>query len=99
MKSFADFATERRRLLILRQLTLAPAYTLDDVAIGQRLTALGHATSRDRLHTDLNWLSEQELLVYKTADTIYVCTLAARGGDVAQGLASVPGVASPQPGE
>jgi hypothetical protein len=99
MSGFDDFQTERRRLLILRELTESSAYTAEENALRQRLEALGHAVSRDRLRSDLAWLAEQDLIILQTPGGVHVPSLAARGMDAARGLTVVPGVAKPLPGE
>jgi len=50
------------------------------------------------LHTDLAWLEEQGLVICQQPRAGWIVTLTSRGGDVAEGRASVPGVARPQPG-
>lgn len=97
--SFHDYQTERRRLAILRLLSRFPAYTTDEITLAAALDEQGHAVSRDRLRTDLAWLSEQYLLIVKHADTVHIATLSSTGYDAGKGLASVPGVAKPRPGE
>ncbi|MGI2326136.1 MULTISPECIES: VpaChn25_0724 family phage protein [Methylococcus] len=97
--NYEDFITEERRLVILRRLVQAPAYTLDQTVLTKALALEGLAVSRDRLKTDLAWLAEQDLIVGQQPGGVWVATLTVRGLDVAQGLTVVPGVARPEPGE
>ncbi|AAU90971.1 conserved hypothetical protein [Methylococcus capsulatus str. Bath] len=94
-----NFETEQRRLVILRRLIRAPAYTLDQTVLAKALALEGLAVSRDRLKTDLAWLAEQDLIVGQQPGGVWVATLTHRGLDVAKGLTVMPGVARPEPGE
>lgn len=94
---FEQFETENRRLVILRLLAEDPDYRTNSATIEVGLDAYGLAVSRDRLHTDFTWLSEQGMLTLEPMESVYVVTLNQRGLDVAQGRAVVPGIKRPSP--
>lgn len=89
---------EDRRLVILRFLSEDPDYTLNTSVLQSALSAYGHGVSRDRVETDCAWLNEQELVVLEKLGNVTVVTLTARGQDVAEGKATVPGVKRPRAG-
>lgn len=99
MKSFERLMTEDRRLMILRLLAEDPGYQLNVYVLRPALQAVGHAVSHDKVGTDLAWLEEQGLVTVGEASGVTVGRLTARGADVAAGLATVPGVKRPEPGE
>lgn len=97
--SYQDFETEGRRLAILRILSRRTEYTTNEYSLGDELRgAYAHIVSRDRLHGDLAWLEEQALVIVQQPRAGWIVTLTARGADVAEGRANVPGVARPRPG-
>ena len=97
--SFHDFETEGRRLAILRILSRRNEYTTNEYSLNDELSgAYAHNVRRDRLHGDLAWLEEQELVIIQHPRAGWIATLTSRGGDVAAGRAQVPGVARPRPG-
>ncbi|MDN3524340.1 ArsR family transcriptional regulator [Halomonas sabkhae] len=97
--SYQDFETEGRRLGILRILSRRNQYTANEYSLNDELQgAYAHHVSRDRLHGDLVWLEEQQLVITQQPRAGWVVTLTARGADVAQGTAQAPGVARPRPG-
>lgn len=89
--------TAHRRLTILELLNAANAYTLHEVDIKAGLAAQAQAVGTDLLRSDLQWLHEQGLLLANQPGSVWFATLTAKGGDVRQGLSSVPGVARPDP--
>ncbi len=95
--SYEEIVTADRKLALLQTLVAAPDYTTNEVVLVDRLAELGHRVSRDRLRADLAWLEEQDLLLAQQPSGVWVVTLTARGYDVAQGVARVPGVARPSP--
>lgn len=97
MSVFTDMMDEDRRLVILRCLEEDSGYSLNESVIEDCLEALGHNVSRDRVRTDLAWLSEQGLVVIEHIVNVQVATLTSRGADVARGRVSVPGVKRPRP--
>lgn len=86
-----------RRLSILELLNGAATYTMHEVDLKNALAARGQAVGTDGLRADLQWLHEQGLLLANQPSGVWFATLTARGGDVRQGLSSVPGVARPEP--
>ncbi|MHC1700298.1 MAG: ArsR family transcriptional regulator [Humidesulfovibrio sp.] len=97
--NLALLMSEDRRLLILRLLAQDPGYQLNVYVLRPALQAMGHTVSHDLVETDLAWLAEQGLVTVGRASDVTVGKLTARGADVAQGLATVPGVKRPEPGE
>lgn len=96
---FNDFETEGRRLCILRILARRTQFTTNEYSLNDELKgAYAHIVSSDRLHNDLAWLDEQDLVILQRPRIGWIATLTARGSDVANGLANVPGVAKPRPG-
>nr|WP_221187795.1 ArsR family transcriptional regulator [Halomonas stenophila] len=84
---------------ILRILARRNQYTTNEYSLNDELKgAYAHIVSRDRLHADLAWLEEQGLVITQQPRAGWVITLTARGADVAEGNAQVPGVARPRPG-
>ncbi|GHB24318.1 VpaChn25_0724 family phage protein [Salinicola rhizosphaerae] len=96
--NYPDFETEGRRLSILRILARRNQYTTNEYSLNDELVgAYAHRVSRDRLHGDLAWLEEQQLVITQSPRAGMIVTLTARGHDAATGLANVPGVAKPLP--
>lgn len=94
--SYADVVASDQRLVILQALEQDADYSHNEHVLRSVCASVGHNVSRDRLRTELNWLAEQGLIsVEETAGT-QVARLTARGEDVAQGRARVPGVARPR---
>ena len=98
--NYSQVVAEDLRLAILQLLAKAPNYAHNEHVLSRALSEVGHAISGDRLRTELAWLAEQQLAsVNDVADVVRVAKLTRRGEDVALGLARVPGVARPRPGE
>lgn len=91
-----------RRLCVLRFLSEDRDYTLNESLIQDALGIVGHAVSRDVVRSDLTWLEEQGLVQVRRepfgGKELLIATLTERGGDVATGRASVPGIKRPGPG-
>lgn len=98
MNDFAADLTEDRRLTILRVLLESTQYTANEFIVQTMLKNFAHMVSVDRLHTDLAWLQEQELITVHVTANVRIATLTVRGADVAQGLTVVPGVKRPRIG-
>jgi hypothetical protein len=96
--SFRDHVNADLRLVVLRLLSEAEGYEGNSSILQMAVDEFGHNVSRDQMHTQLAWLAEQGLLTIAAVATVQVATLTARGLDVAQGRASVPGVKRPSPG-
>lgn len=96
--SYSTHFAKHLRLAILRLLAESPGYALNSSILVDALGALGLAASRDQVRSEIAWLAEQGLA---TSDELpgglVVATLTERGGDVASGRASVPGVQRPTP--
>ena len=95
--SFAKFEEEDRKLVILRLLAEDNDYRVNSAILQQGIDLYGHSVSRDRLHTDLVWLAEQDLVTTENINSVLVVKLTQRGLDVANGRANVPGVRRPGP--
>lgn len=95
--NYSEHMTAHRRLTILALLSVANAYTLHELDLKHSLSSHGQAVATDLLRADLQWLHEQGLVLAKQPDGVWFATLTARGGDVRQGLSTVPGVARPEP--
>lgn len=97
--NYQDFETEGRRLGVLRILSRRNQFTSNEYSLNDELAAAyGHHVSRDKLHSDLAWLEEQDLVITQQPRAGWLATLTSRGNDVAKGVAFVPGVARPRPG-
>lgn len=97
--SYQDFQTAGRRLGILRILQRRNQFTSNEYSLNDELGGnYGHHVSKDALHTDLAWLEEQGLVIVQQPRAGWIATLTSRGADVAEGRATVPGIARPQPG-
>lgn len=95
-KDWAEITQEERRLLVLQLLALQkPHYQAQSGMLREGLASKNHSLSRDQMHTELAWLAEQSLLVTEVIGPAVTATLTARGLDVAQGVAGVPGVRRP----
>ena len=97
MNNYAQFMTESLRFAILQLLYCAAAYTLNEFDLKPLLSGRGQAASGDTLHSQLHWLHEQQLVHARHEDGFWVATLTSQGGDVVNGLCTVPGVAKPEP--
>lgn len=97
MSDLQSLVTADRRLLILTLLAESSAYTASYDLLHMALSRMGHAVSMDRLNTDIEWLFEQGLLMPELVSGVHLARLSVRGLDVAQGVATVPGVARPRP--
>ena len=97
MSAFAKHVSEDLRLRVLQLLDKAEGYDLNIRILGAALEEIGHRQSLDKLRAELAWLEEQGLVVTRTVGSIVVATATARGLDVANGRARVPGVKRPDP--
>ncbi|OQW74849.1 MAG: hypothetical protein BVN35_09550 [Proteobacteria bacterium ST_bin11] len=94
---YNEFATAHRRLAVLEYLNRAATYTAHEVDLKAALAAGGQPVGTDVLRADLQWLHEQGLVLANQPGGVWFATLTAKGGDVRQGLSTVPGVARPEP--
>lgn len=97
--SYADHVREDCRLVILRLLNDAPAYTANSSVIDTFLHKIGHRITRAQIKGELAWLDEQGLIITQPLDEVdlVVATLTGAGRDVATGEGRYPGVARPSP--
>ncbi len=96
--SFAKFAQQDMRLVLLRMLAEDADYKINSSILQQGLDLYGHGISRDKLHAEIAWLCEVDLVTADELNSVKVVTLTHRGLDVAKGRAIVPGVKRPGPG-
>lgn len=94
---YQQLITENQRLAVLKFLRDDNDYTQNTSILQDALTAIGLDISRDKLETEVNWLSEQGLVEIEHYRTVTVVKLTGRGLDVAEGRALVPGVKRPRP--
>ena len=97
MSRFRKFETEHQRLALLQVLAEAGGYSHKETVLQEALLALGLAMSRDRIRTQLHWLTEQDLVELTDVAGLQVARLRSAGSDVARGLSKVPGVAKVRP--
>ncbi|CAM7889303.1 ArsR family transcriptional regulator [Citrobacter freundii] len=90
-----DLLDQDQRLVILRSL-LDCGDSANESILQECLQAYGHRVSRDAVRTHLSWLSEQGLVRVTDVGGCFVADITGRGDDVANGLASVPGVKKPR---
>lgn len=86
------------RLAILRLLEDAPKYTSNVSLMTQLLHQVGIAYTRDQVAGEVRWLVDQGLVTSEEHAGFIVATATVRGVEVAQGIATYPGVARPRPG-
>lgn len=90
-----DLLDQDQRLVILRSL-LDCGDSANESILQECLQAYGHRVSRDAVRTHLSWLAEQGLVRVTDVSGCFVAEITGRGDDVANGLASVPGVKKPR---
>lgn len=97
-KTYADHLREERRLVLLQLLAEQTGYRANSSTLHAGLAFLGIPGSRDDINTDMAWLEEQGYLTLTiVSEGVRVAALSARGHDVAQGQALVPGIRRPGP--
>ena len=97
--SFAQHQREDRRLRLLQLLSKSSGYKANENLLVAGLHAVGHMDSTDLVRTELSWLHEQGLVTIDNIAGLSIVTINARGVEVATGLAIVPGVKLPGPGD
>ena len=95
--NFEELVTADLRLAALMTLAQDYGYSHNEYVLRGALGMLGHTVSRDRLRTELAWLSEQGLIEIDDVAGTMVAKLTGRGKDVADGAVIVPGVKRPEP--
>ncbi len=99
MTALSQVLAEDRRLVVLRMLRGTPGCALNEFVLQELLKQHGHTMSRDKVRTELEWLSEQELITIEAVDgRLLIATITERGADVSTGMARTPGVKVPAPG-
>jgi len=100
-EAYNTLMSEHRRLSILRALASPDSGgKANDSILHTIVVDHGIGSSRDQIKTALSWLREQELVTLSTlASGTVVATITQRGGDVAAGNTTVPGVQCPSPGK
>lgn len=96
--TYRDFLLADIRLVILRILNELPGYRANSSILSNALERFGHTQTRDQVKTQLMWLAEQGLVTVETVGPVIVADLTERGGDIATGRATVPGVSRPRAG-
>lgn len=87
------------RLSILRFLEEHPDYRLNVSVIKDGLNHIGLSVGRDRVLTELHWLSDQGLVAIEQSGPIVVAAATKRGVECARGQVIVPGVKRRGPGD
>lgn len=96
--TYVERVAASQRLCILRCLEQAPGYSVNDSILTDVVNDFCPPIGRDKVRTELAWLSEQGLVTLRhVTDTLSVATATTRGVDVAQGRVTVPGVDRPGP--
>ncbi|WP_035604769.1 hypothetical protein [Edwardsiella tarda] len=91
-----DVLDQDQRLVLLRSL-LDCGDSANESILQTCLQTYGHKISRDSVRTQLAWLREQGLVRLSDVSGCYVAEITGRGDEVANGLATVPGVKKPRP--
>ena len=96
--SYAEELAEHARIAILRLLDDAPSYTSNVSLMTDVLRRYGIGYTRDQVSGQLRWLEEQQLVTTEAHGDFIIATATVRGIEVAQGIATHPGVQRPRPG-
>lgn len=89
---------EHVRLAVLRLLDSQPTYCANDSVLTTAIAALGLSCTRDQMRAELSWLQDMRMVtLVRPMDGVIVATLTERGGDVANGRSSIPGIQRPSP--
>jgi Fe2+ or Zn2+ uptake regulation protein len=92
-----NIAAEHRRLAILQLLAKDPDYSINDTLLQQLLGQVGHGVGMAVVRADLAWLEQLGLLATSELPGCTIAVLRNDGVDVANGVATVPGIARPRP--
>ncbi len=95
--AYRELFWEDLRLAILRCLAEASGLSVNGSLLFKMLRSISHTATRDQTEQALAWLAEQALVTVEKIDgtNLQAVTLLERGEDVAEGRATVPGVARP----
>lgn len=88
--------SEHQRLSILLALGAMNGYQTNDSMLQSACAAYGHNMSNDRVLSHLAWLKEQDLVSLEKLGSYTMAKLTSRGQDVAEGVATCPGVNKPR---
>lgn len=98
MSSYAEELREHARLAILRMLEDAPRYTSNVSIMTDLLPRFGISYTRDQVEGELTWLAAQGMLTMeKLQGGFVVATATTLGCEIAQGIATYPGIQRPRP--
>lgn len=97
MREMGELWRHHLRLTIIRLLEKAPDYATNESILHDAVRALGVRVTRDQVRGEIAWLAEQGLVEIEDLDGLTIATATRRGVEVAQGLASHPGVKRPSP--
>lgn len=89
--------TEKRRLEVLRYLTVAPGYEATAQVLRLHCNRVGVPTASDHLIAALAWLEEHHLVTLRRIGDEPIVRVTSNGREVADGLTLVPGVLRPDP--
>lgn len=95
--SYGATLQKHRRLAILRFLKDCDGYTANGSIIRDVVNGVGVASTADQITTELSWLKEQGLIALEDLGSLLLATATARGVEIAQGIASHPGIQRPSP--
>jgi hypothetical protein len=97
MNKTHEVFAKSRRLTILKLLAEQPDYAVNTSVLRTALATFAFGESRDTVEADAVWLDEQGLAVREVLEgmPVTILKITGRGMDVAQGLATHPGVDRP----
>lgn len=97
--TYQQLVEANRRLVILRLLSEAQGFDLNNSILQGALAEVSHCISQELLHAELMWLEERGLLTVREVANVLVAKLTQRGEDVAKGRTIVPGIERPALGQ
>ena len=95
--SYKETIAKEQRLLILQALQQDTDYRVNDIMLQAWLEEMGMNPSMDKLHTEMQWLEEQDMLTIEHIKTMQIATITQRGLDLASGKSRNQGVARIKP--
>lgn len=98
MNDYANRLAQDRRLVILRVLLESAEYRTNEFMLHSMVEELGHSVPTGRIHADLTWLQERELIAVDMVAEVRIARLLAHGEDVARGRTTVEGIKRPRAG-
>lgn len=97
--SLIEIKNEHQRRSILTALAAMVGFGANHSMVRDACASFGVEMSNDTVKTQLHWLEEQGLISIKHQGNYLIAELKARGQDVVDGLANVPGIKRPRAGE